>query len=269
MTALPGPSFEAAIRPHTGDIVGVRPTSRGNSSASTVLVDGAHGSFFVKGVPNRPGGRRDSLVREGLINRFVSAFSPSVLWQAETDEWLALGFEVIDARPSDFTPGSPDLPTIIETLTRIADLPLPGIAQGWTETRWDRFAADPAHVESFRGGTLLFTDINPANLLVGDGRMWAVDWSWPTRGAGFIDPACLVLQLVAAGHTAEAAESWAARCPAWTAADPRAIDAFAAATLNMYTSRAERYPDEDWLKVMATAAQGWAAHRGVAVRPHR
>lgn len=262
MAALPGPGFEDAIRPHTGDIRGIRPTSRGNSSAVTVLISGTRGEFFVKAVPNRPGGRRDSLVREGLINPFVSAFSPAVLWRAETDEWLALGFEVIHASPADFTPGSPDLPRIVDTLTRIAELPLPDIAHSWHETRWDRFTADPAHTESFRGDTLLFTDINPANLLVADERMWAIDWSWPTRGAGFIDPACLVVQLVAAGHTPEAAEEWAARCPAWSAADPRAIDAFAAAALNMHTSRAKRWPDE-WLKAMATAAEQWATHRGI------
>lgn len=137
MAALPGPGFEDAIRPHTGDIRGIRPTSRGNSSAVTVLISGTRGEFFVKAVPNRPGGRRDSLVREGLINPFVSAFSPAVLWRAETDQWLALGFEVIHASPADFTPGSPDLPRIVDTLTRIAELPLPDIAHSWHETRWD------------------------------------------------------------------------------------------------------------------------------------
>src|SRR5690242_1232697 len=105
---LPGPSFEALIRPHTGDLIDVQPTSRGNNTAVTVLVEGERGSFFVKGVPNRPGGRRESLVREGLINPFVSGISPAVLWQAEGDEWVVLGFEWIDARSSDFTPGSSD-----------------------------------------------------------------------------------------------------------------------------------------------------------------
>lgn len=268
MAALPGPGLEDAIRPHTGDIRHVRPTSRGNSSAATVLVTGSAGEFFVKAVPNRPGGRRDSLVREGLINPHVRPLAPAVLWQAETPDWVALGFEVIHARPADFTPGSADLPSIIDTLTRIAHLPVPEIAHGWHETRWDQWTANPAHAAWFRGDTLLYTDITPGNLLVAsDGRVWAVDWAWPTRGAGWIDPACLVVQLIAAGHTPAEAESWAARCPAWAAADAQAIDAFAAATVNMHTTRAERRPGEDWLQAVAAAAQAWAAHRGITAQP--
>lgn len=92
---------------------------------------------------------------------------------------------------------------------------------------------------------------------------WAVDWSWPTRGAAFIDPAMLVVQLVAAGHTAVTAESWAARCKAWVTADPRAIDIFAAAAVRMWAERADSSPDEPCCRAMSAAAEAWAAHRGI------
>ncbi|RBM23307.1 hypothetical protein [Streptomyces sp. PT12] len=36
----------------------------------------------------------------------------------------------------------------------------------------------------------------------------------------FINPAVLVHQLIAAAHTPENAKAWAAKCPAWTNADP-------------------------------------------------
>ncbi|GDY45212.1 hypothetical protein SANT12839_060940 [Streptomyces antimycoticus] len=93
-----------------------------------------------------------------------------------------------------------------------------------------------------------------------------MDWSWPTRGAGFIDPACLVVQLIAAGHSAKEAEGWASGCKAWMNADAAAIDAFAAATLHMSESHADRHPDAAWLADMADAARAWAAHRGVSER---
>jgi hypothetical protein len=164
-----------------------------------------------------------------------------VRWQAEDDRWLVLGFEAIAGRASDFTPGSPDLPIIVDILNRIGALPLPDIAHDWTETRWDRYT-EAADADLFRGETLLYTDIHQNNLLIGKRDTWAVDWSWPTRGAAFIDPALLVVQLIAAGHDAEAAEEWASGCRAWKAADSSAVDAFAVATLRMWRERAERNP---------------------------
>lgn len=46
-------------------------------------------------------------------------------------------------------------------------------------------------------------------------------------------------------------------------ADPRAIDAFAAAGVRMQQHFAEREPAADWLGAMAGAARRWAAYRGV------
>ncbi|MFC5744089.1 protein kinase [Actinomadura rugatobispora] len=263
MTSLPGPGFEALIRPHTGDLAEIAPTARGNGSAFTGLVECALGPFFIKAVPNRPGGRRDSLVREGLVNPFVQPISPALRWRAEDEAWLALGFEVVNGRPSDFTPGSPDLPAIVDTLNRIAAVALPDIAHDWVETRWGRYAGGDAGL--FRGGALLYTDIHESNLLIGDRDTWAVDWAWPTRGAAFIDPAILVVQLIAAGHDAEAAEEWASGCQAWKTADSSAVNAFAAATLRMWRERVERFPDTTWLKAMLVATQEWVDHRGIVV----
>lgn len=101
-------------------------------------------------------------------------------------------------------------------------------------------------------------------MVVGEAGAWVIDWSWPTRGAGFIDPACFVVQLISAGHSPESAESWAAGCTAWSSADPKAIDVFAMADLRMLRAIADRRPDEAWLRAMAEAAQAWVDHRDVA-----
>jgi thiamine kinase-like enzyme len=87
----------------------------------------------------------------------------------------------------------------------------PPAARDWRENRYDRYASSTAGL--FAGPTLLHGNINPDNLLIGpDGEATVVDWSWPTHGAAFIDPACLVVQLIAAGHAPAQAENWAARC---------------------------------------------------------
>ncbi|MFJ9848555.1 hypothetical protein [Streptomyces sp. NPDC101150] len=259
--SLLAPEFMALVRPHTGDLSDIRPTSRGFSSDITALVECEKGRFFVKAVRNRPGGRRNSIIRERLINPAVFPVSPALRWHAEDDAWIALGFELVEGRASDFAPDSPDLPAIVDTLNRIGELDLPEVARDWPETRWNRFAQDEADSALFQGEALLYTDINPSNLMIGEQNTWAVDWSWPTRGAGFIDPSCLVVQLIAAGHTPEAAESWAAGCKAWGEAGPRAIDAFAAANARMNRAFAERNPDASWLRAMAGAAQAWVDHR--------
>jgi hypothetical protein len=258
----PEPDIRALIRPHTGDISELRPTKRGYSSNLTAVVTCEKGPFFVKVMRNRPGGYRASIRREQFINRFVRPLSPALGWVAQDESWIVLGFEAVEAREADFLPGCADLPAVAELLDRICALPFPEAIREWTETRWDRFAADPADVELFRGDALLHTDINPSNLLIGERDNWVVDWAWPTRGAAFIDPHMLVIQLISAGHTPESAERWVSDCPAWRNADPRALDAFAAADVRMHRHIVQRQPDAEWRDAMLTAALAWATYRG-------
>lgn len=265
MSLLLASELRALVLPYTGDLGDVQRTERGFSSDVTALVECEKGPFFVKAVRNRPGGRRDSLTRERLINPFVRPISPELRWHAEGDGWLALGFEMVKGRSSDFTPDSADLPAVVDTLSRIGELVLPEIARDWPETRWNRFARNETDAAHFRGDALLYTDINPSNFVIEGQNTWAVDWAWPTHGAAFIDPACLVVQLVAAGHSAEAAEAWASRCTAWTSAGPQAIDAFAAASLRMYRAFAKRKPEAEWLKSMVAACESWIEHRKQSV----
>lgn len=260
-TDLPESEILHLIQEHTGPVVEIRRTERGSSSDLTAVVDCARGPFFVKVMRNRPGGRLKSLLRERRINAYLGHLSPRLLWDVEAEDWVVLGFEVVDGRSADFAPDSPDLPLVVDAIGEIGRMPLPQIAQDWTETRWDRFASDSSQAELFRGDSLLYTDINPNNFLVVKRRVWAVDWAWPTRGAGFIDPAVLVVQLIAAGHTPEGAEKWADQLPAWRKAAPQAIDAFASANLRLYEAAADRKPDEDWLKAMVAACQAWTDHR--------
>ncbi|MFF0224877.1 hypothetical protein [Streptomyces sp. NPDC004629] len=54
--------------------------------------------------------------------------------------------------------------------------------------------------------------------------------------------------------------------PAWRKAAPGAINAFAAAYLRMYSERAERNPDADWLKSMVASSRAWTDYRGITVK---
>jgi len=189
----------------------------------------------------------------------VQHIAPPLLWQVRGNGWLALAFQHVTGAHASFAPGSPDLPAVTRAIDHISTIPLPPVAKDWRENRYHRYA-DGAEA-LLVGGTLLHGDINPDNLLVtADGKVTIVDWSWPTHGAALIDPACLVTQLIAAGHTPASAEDWAAHCTAWQEADPAAVDAFAAATLRMY-QRFEQLDPQPWRKAMTIAAATWADHR--------
>lgn len=218
--------LRALIYPHTGDVADVRRTASGFSSDLTAQVDCEKGPFFVKAVRNRPGGRRDSLVRERLINEFVRPISPALRWHSEGDSRIVLGFELVQARSSDFAPGSPDLPEIVDTVSRIGELGLPGIAHDWAEARW----TGPGRPVARRSSTRLVSSCSSSR---------PVTALKPPR------------------HRPAAAQRGRAR----TSADPAAVDAFAAATLRMYRAFVERKPDAVWLTSMVTAAESWAEHR--------
>lgn len=258
------PDLWKLVRPHTGELASARRTERGFSSDLTALIACEAGAFFVKAMRKTSRGRHYSTIREREINRHVQPLSPALLWHAEDAAWIVLGFEMFEGRRANFGLGSPDLPVVADLVCRLGELKLPEVAEGWRERRWDRFLAED-DAALLRGDALLHTDINPSNVILGASAARLVDWAWPTRGAGLIDPATLVLQLVSGDHTPAQAESWVRECPAWAQADPRAIDAFVRAQVRMQRAAAEGSPQESWLRDMVTAAECWAAHRGAVV----
>lgn len=106
----------------------------------------------------------------------------------------------------------------------------------------------------------MHTDFNPLNILISGERKHIIDWAWPTRGAAWIDPACLVLRLIAAGHTPAGAESWAARTAAWTTGSTDAVTMFAKANRRMWEQIARDDP-QPWKEQMASVARSWAEYR--------
>lgn len=254
--------LRALIEQHTGPVKRLHPTEHGGGSDLTALAETEERTVFVKAMRDRgrAGGRRDSLLREIAVAPHLGGVAPRLLW-SETGgrEWVVAAWEAVPGRAVDLRPGSADLPVVADVLRRVGELPLPETAADWPERRWDRFAAGQEH--QFAGAALLYTDWHPANFVLGNGRSWLVDWSWPMRGAAFISPALLVVELVAAGHSPTAAEALVAGCPAWVEAPAAAVEAFAAAHARMCGTAAARRPEQGWLAGVADAAERWAAHR--------
>ncbi|WP_432850694.1 hypothetical protein ACQPXB_08600 [Amycolatopsis sp. CA-161197] len=260
---LPRP-VHRAVEALLGPIQAATTVGPGQNSAIAAVLETTQRTVFVKGL------RTDQRAvvtqqREASINPHVRPVSPELLWRLEIHGWDLLCFEHLNGRPADYTPGSPDLPPLIDTMRRLAALPCPNLPPAYfrpAQLRWAELIDDPDARQQLAGDTILHTDYNPSNIIVTTtGELKMIDWAWPTRGAAWIDPACLVPRLIAWGHTPAGAEDVAAQCPAWNDADPAAIDLFVNVLTTMWDSIAQDQPGEDWKQTLATSAKQWLEYR--------
>jgi hypothetical protein len=149
-------------------------------------------------------------------------------------------------------------------MRQLGEICCPALPMKQAEHRWSSYPDAP---ELFAGEHLLHTEWSPGNVLVNDAAH-LVDWAWPTRGAGWIDPACWVVWLVASGHSPRSAEAWAAQVPAWHAAPRDSLNAFARVQATMWDGIAQDGP-EPWTQRMAGAARQWAENRSAQTTRNR
>lgn len=257
-----------AVQALVGPVKSARTVGDGQNSAIATILDTPEGRVFVKGLRTDHRGVVTQQ-REAAINPHVRAVSPGLLWRIEIAGWDLLCFEHVDGRGADYRPGSADLPRLVEAMRRLAELPCPDLPAVYfrrAEQRWAEAIDDPAAREVLAGDTILHTDYNPANILItaeGDARI--IDWAWPTKGAAWIDPACLIPRLIACGHSPASAEGVARECPAWAEADPAAIDVFASALTVLWDEVARDQPDQPWKQALAASARQWRAHRSASL----
>ncbi|MBH1938290.1 aminoglycoside phosphotransferase [Streptomyces sp. AV19] len=250
----------AAVREHTGTIDRAEPVNSGFSSKIAVKLDTARGRVFVKGM------RQDhaetwTQQREEAVNPYVVPLGPRVLWRTGAGGWDLLGFEHLVGRSADYSPGSADLPVVVEALTALGHLGCPDVELEDAGKRWGVHLDDPADAELFAGTALLHTDWNPSNVLItAPDTARHLDWPWATRGAGWIDPACWIVWLVFSGHTPHEAEQWAAKVPVWSTAPDRALDVFSTAHAQYWKRTADDHPNE-WTLGLRDAAARWARYR--------
>lgn len=245
-----------AIESRVGSVISAETAAEGLNSALALVLRSDTGAVFVKGLrADHPGSAAQ--LREAMINPYVLDVAPELLWRIEIEGWHVLAFDHVDGRHADYAPGSADLPKVVAAMDVLTKLPCPDLPLKQAEQRWANYVDDASARDLLRGDSLLHTDFNPLNILINDGSTYIIDWAWPTRGAAWIDPACLILRLMAAGHTAAEAESWAARTVAWATAPRAGITVFADANRRMWREIARNDP-QPWKQRMATAADAWA-----------
>lgn len=260
-------SVRHAVEALIGPVLSATTAGEGQNSAIATILETDGERVFVKGL------RADhrgvvTQQREAAINPHVRAVSPGLRWRIEIDGWDLLCFDHVDGRGADYTPGSPDLPHLVTTMRRLARLPCPDLPPVYfrrAEQRWAEAIDDPAARKLLAGDTILHTDYNPANILITRDGAAIIDWAWPTRGAAWIDPACLIPRLIACGHDPANAEDVARQCPAWQQADPTAIDVFASALATLWDEIALDPSAEPWKQTLALSARQWHEHRSAAV----
>lgn len=247
-----------AVERHIGTVHSARTVSAGQNSAIAVMLDSETGPVFVKGL------HRDYLLRwtqdmEAIINPHVAHLAPRLLWRIQ-DEWDLLGFEVVNGRHADYQPGSPDLALVARTAAELGKIQCPDLPVKRAEHRWREYVSNPGELELLTGDRLLHTDFNPQNVLISCGRALLVDWAWPTRGPGWIDPACLILRLIANGHTVSTAEAVVSAMPTWQNAPAGGLAVFARVCVRMWEGIANNNPT-GWTVRMAQASRAWASAR--------
>ncbi|MEU0878879.1 hypothetical protein ABZ345_09795 [Lentzea sp. NPDC005914] len=257
-----------AVQGHTGPVFEAESPVVGRNSAFAASLMAADGPVFCKG--GRAEGPQAVMHRnEATVNPFVPRdIAPQLLWRVEQDGWLLLGFEHVPGRHAELSPGSPDLPLVADAMIKIGAVEHSEsgrmIADHWksalakeTSTQFSEWAARaPRHM---RGSTLVHSDLNPLNILVAD-RARVVDWAWWRTGAAWIDPAFVVVRLIAAGHEPAQAEKWATQFGGYREAPAEAITAFAASLVCLWE---RRFGGTEVTK----AARRWAEHRMAADPP--
>jgi hypothetical protein len=129
-----------------GPIVSATTVGDGQNSAIANVLETSQGRVFVKGLRTDHRGVVTQQ-REAAINPHVRVVSPELLWRIEINGWDLLCFEHVDGRGADYTPGSPDLPRLVEAMRQLAELPCPDVPPVYfrrAEQRWADAIGDPA-----------------------------------------------------------------------------------------------------------------------------
>ncbi|MEV8030764.1 aminoglycoside phosphotransferase [Streptomyces sp. NPDC086182] len=260
MSRIPFEQLPADVRRAISDKTGVvhraLTAEGGMNSGIACVLETNSGRVFVKGIPtDHP--QVAAQRREAAVAPHLPASCPRLYWHLESGRWSLLGWEVIDGRHADYRPDSPDLPLVEAALVELQDVTAPGgIGIKDAVDRWADYAP-PGTLHYFEGNTLLHTDFAPDNVLIAGDRARLIDWAWPTRGAAWIDPGSLALQLMEAGHAVEEALAFASRFLSWRNAKAEALAAFSSATAVLWREIAEVDPTP-WKLGMAERAAALA-----------
>ncbi|WP_327316544.1 phosphotransferase [Streptomyces sp. NBC_01235] len=248
-----------AIEREAGHVLAVEGVSGGLNSELAVRLTTEFGAFHVKGLrSDHP--RVWTQGREAAINPYLRGIAPRLCWRLEIENWELLGFEFVVGHHADYRPDSPDLSKVAELLRCLGEVQCPDIELREAPQRLEKYVARSSDVDHFAGTSLLHTDLNNDNVLVGEATH-LVDWAWATCGAPWLDAGYWVIWLMAVGgHTPESAEKWAGEIPAWQSAPTQGVTAFAVANARLWEEIGGDAPDA-WTSRLVRASRGWADWR--------
>ncbi|MEV0752364.1 phosphotransferase [Streptosporangium sp. NPDC050280] len=210
--------------------------------------------------------------------------APRLRWSGEVDGWIVLLYEYVNGRDADLSPGSPDVPLVLDTLVVLNEAltpcpdGLPEVAVNIAGLQAkaasllagelpDRSMYEKAlttfSLDALKGDTLLHYDLHPGNFRIDDGRAYVIDWAFAARGAAWGDAVMLAPRLIEAGHTPEQAEALLARVPAWRSAPADAVTGLAAlwTLFRRYKARFGPVEGRDFRTRAADAGRAWVHHR--------
>ncbi|WP_419703504.1 phosphotransferase [Promicromonospora sp. NFX87] len=281
-----------AVEAECGRVLRAEAPSAGRNSTFAAFLHTADGTVFVKGVPDY---ERLVTVHEHEIQinfqlRDAVRDAPRLLWTVRTEGWLLAGYETVPGEHADFTPGSPDVPTVVDALSRLAQQLTPSPAPGasplrkryarlagwrwladnqagqldvWEKQHLDLLIQFDDEVPSILpGDSLVHGDIHQLNLLVHGDQVRLIDWAWSRTGPPWVDAALLVPRLIGEGH--EPAEAERLVSGTWgmqhASAIPDAVTAFAATIYGQWHRLAVEYPSPHRV-VAVRGARRWVQHR--------
>ncbi|MCC3768768.1 phosphotransferase [Streptomyces sp. UNOC14_S4] len=231
-------ALRGAVEARTGRVTASRTVVDGlNCVAALVLDTERSGRLFFKGVREADAKAVAALGWEARVNEAVRGVGPLLLHRFRDGGWSCLAFAHIDGRHVDLGPGSNDLAAVSDALRRMqtfsaSGLPAPPLA--------DRYAAHllPGDAECLSGTSLLHTDTNPHNIMIGngDGVAYIVDWAMPATGPAWVDAACTAVRLMECGQSPADALTWLGGFASWRHADPESVEAFVHVTCRDWTA---------------------------------
>jgi hypothetical protein len=272
----------AEVEGRAGVVFGESSAPAGRHSEFSTTLRTPAGRIFVKGITTgNPGVRVHR--HEAAVNPRLPDLAPRLLWTVEAGGWLLLGYEHVDGRHADLSPGSADISLLVGALRSLSGRlagDAPDLATQWARlAAWRRLRHDPpddlhpwsrANLDHFvdwerraiaavTDNQLAHTDLHSLNILVGE-RLRIVDWAWSRAAAPWLDTGFLLLRLIDAGHSPADAERWAADVEAWAAASEENRTAFAVAVLGIweFLQRDQPLPHRERL---TDAARRWVRYR--------
>ncbi|CAN5263022.1 hypothetical protein BH09ACT12_BH09ACT12_16510 [soil metagenome] len=183
-----------------------------------------------------------------------------LLWIHDADDWVALGFEYVDARAPHRPWTDDDLAACLDTLAAIARTltPVPpALALEDAEAdfadwpaKWEHTLATFAlpfgeeaaalaarFAEVVGGDSVVHGDVRDDNVLItGDGRVLLCDWNWPVRGAAWLDS--LILLIGPRGDGLDV-EQVLATHPTFAEVDAEAIDIVLALLIGYFLTHSD------------------------------